>query len=334
MKHLFYIHSYVTYLVTLGVIEHKDIKDEDVVLICGRGVVFDNRFKSLNVNKSFPSLASQPTYGTRWMYVKKRRDILAFDHTISELVEGNQYVCYLPSNNHFLLQLIASHKLCVAVNYIEEGLSSYDEFFYKKLWPFNGSLGLLKRIVNTGCRNVHPEKIISEGTLFTLFDPSFYNSTIHKECVMPDVSRIPYSGIKLESTNLLMMNAFRDANETVRRGLLDVLGESTKGLNEIYIKHHPYSDEKFKHDLEHTLMSSGTEVHLIPEDTPTELMLFNSRNLNIYGLCSSTMMYGALFGHKAYSFADKFKHHSAECASYLDNNLTIPNIFYNYVKQL
>ena len=334
MKHLFYIHSYVTYLAALGVIEHKCINDEDVAFICGRGVAFNDRFKSLNVNNAFPSLALQPTYGTRWMYLKKRKDIFAFDQIVSELVDGKQYFCYLPSNNHFLLQLIASHKLCVGINFIEEGLSSYDEFFYKKLWPFNGPFGLLKRIVNTGCRNVHPEKIISEGTLFTLFGHSFYKSDIHKECVMPDVSRIPYSGIKMESTNLLMMNAFRDANDTVRRGLLDVLGKSTKGLNEIYIKHHPYSDEKFKVDLEQTLMSSGIEVHLIPEDTPTELMLFNSCNLNIYGLCSSTMMYGALFGHKAYSFADKFKHHSDECAFYLDNNLIIPDIFYNYVMQL
>lgn len=42
MKHIFYIHSYVTYLVTLGVVEHHHIKDEDVALVYGRGGVNQN----------------------------------------------------------------------------------------------------------------------------------------------------------------------------------------------------------------------------------------------------------------------------------------------------
>lgn len=330
MKHFFYIHSYVTYLVTLGIIENKGIKDEDVVLFYGRGPVFNAHYKYLYVDKNL----ILPAFGTRGMYFNKRKFIHKFDQEVNNLVDGKSFVCYLPSNNRFILQLIPSHKLCVGINFLEEGLSSYEKNFYKKIWPFNGLLGTLKRIANTGCRNVHPNKMISNGTLFTLFDTAYYKNDIRKECVMPDVSKIPYSGIRLEKTNLLMMNSFRDANETVRNGLFAVLGNAIKGLNEIYVKHHPNSDDNFKHDIENAIKSLGTEVHLIPEDTPTELMLFNSRDLDIYGLCSSSIMYGTLFGHHGYSFSDKFKQYSSECASYLENNLPIPDIFREYVKQL
>ncbi len=334
MKHLFYIHSYVTYLVTLGVVEHHRIKDEDIVLVYGRGGVSQNRFKAIDVDKAYPDIAHLPTFGTSLMFLKKFNHIALFDNAIKNLVENKKFICYLPSNNHFLLQLLATHSLCNGVNFIEEGLFTYNNNFYKKNWPFEGVLGLVKRVVNTGCRNVKPEKLVREGTLFTLFDTSVYGNSITKECVMPVLENISYPGIILAETNLLLLNAFKDVNESVRHSILDVLADFAVNCKEIYIKHHPYADSKFKKEVEQTFARCGTNVHVIPEDAQTELMLFKSKNLNIYGFFSAAMMYGALFGHKAYSFTKRFEHKSPACASYLLNNFAIPDIFFKHVNLL
>lgn len=45
MKHIFYVHSYVTYLVVLGVVEHERISDDDVFLITARGAVNQTRLQ-------------------------------------------------------------------------------------------------------------------------------------------------------------------------------------------------------------------------------------------------------------------------------------------------
>lgn len=334
MKHLFYIHSYVTYLVALGVIENKGIRNEDVILICGRGVAYSNDFVSLDVNQSFPSLAKLPTYGAPLMYLKKRSVIHSFDQTIAGFTNNEFFICYLPSNNHYLLQLLASHKLCCGTCFIEEGLFSYNEFFYKRTWPFDGFTGEVKRFLNTGCRNVKPGRMVSNGVLFTLFNPSFYASSIRKECVMPQIHLIPYNGVRLVSTNLLMLNAFKDADQHVRHGVLDILSEFADTCNEIYIKHHPYSDSEFKHDVEAVFSASGVDVHIIPDNTQTELMLANSSSIRIFGFFSAAMMYGALFGHRAFSFAERFRHYSSDCAMYCTNSFVIPKVFDNNVTQL
>lgn len=334
MKHLFYIHSFVTYLVALGVIEHEQIHDNDVGLVCGRQGVLQDRFNALFTEIKYSQLAHLPTYGRALMYIKYRGIVRKFDKSVSELVANEKFICYIPANNHFLLQLLITHRLCCGVKFIEEGLFSYNSIFFKKNWPFTGIWGTIKRYLNTGFRNIKPNVLQENALLYTLFDPSYYHNQFSKKCVMPNLANISYSGNCINNSNLLLLNSFRDASDLVINAVLNILKDIANECSEIYVKHHPYSDIDFKTSVEHTLKSYGVNVHVLPDSTETELMLFKSQKINIYGFFSASMLYGALFGHSVNSFVNRFKNYSNECASYLRNSFEIPEVFINNVNLL
>ena len=331
MKHIFYVHSYVTYLVVLGVVEHERISDDDVFLITARGAVNQTRFASMDINEKYPSLFGVPCYGKNLFYIKHYRSIKAFDKEIRDICCNYTYICYIPSDSHFFQQLLSSHSKCVKINFLEEGLFSYNDEFRKKKWPFNGLKGIIKRYLYTGNRNHNPLSIVSSATLYTLFSTDNYKGPLNKKCVMPNLQEIKYDGIKLRNTNVLMMNAFKDASSIVISNLLSVIehfAKDKKAKNEkVYIRHHPYSNNIFREEVESIFIRHGVEHEVLSNRLNTELMLFNSENLSIYGFFSAAMLYGALMGHTAISFVDLFKSTSKECEDYLINKFHIPSIF-------
>lgn len=331
MKHIFYVHSYVTYLVTLGIVEHKKISDKDVLLITARGGVNQSRFSSIDVNQRFPKLFGIPCYGTKLFYIKNHSIISSFDKSILRFCENDSFACYIPSDGHYLQQLLSTHSKCRRVYFMEEGLFSYNDEYRKKSWPFAGFKGVILRFLNTGNRNHHPSSIVDTAILFTLFNVESYEGPIKKICVMPDVSKIEYTGIRLKDSSILMMNAFKDASPVVIDKLLSIIeyfAVEKKRKNEtIYIKHHPYSDLELQEKVEHIFRDNGVPYRVLDNKLNTELMLFHSENLSIYGFFSAAMLYGALMGHKAISFTRIFESSSSECASYLQNNFHIPSVF-------
>lgn len=335
MKHLFYIHSYVTYLVALGVIEHRKIDDDDVVMLFARGNIPQSRFLFVNIDTEFPGLWGLPAYGNRFLYIKKRREIKKLDSLIQKMCKGD-YICYLPTDSHYLQQLLGTHKSCARVDYIEEGLFSYNDEFHKKVLPFHGKFSRIKRYFNTGYRNINPLYVEQNAILYTLFDKKYYSGSFKKECVMPNLKNLQYSGITLRNSSLLIMNAFRDAQENVVGEVLSVLNRfavDCKQLNKkVYIKHHPYASKSFMNQVENIFRKNDIVCNVLDNSVNTELLLFNSTGINIYGFFSAAMMYGGLFGHKSYSFIEGFKSSSVDCVNYLNNNFHIPEIFFKIVK--
>lgn len=335
MKHIFYIHSYVTYLVTLGVIEHQMINDDDVLLVSARNAVNQTRYKEIDFNERYSSLFGVPCYGNKLFYLKHRNVIKSFDNEVDSFCKSDDFICYLPTDKHFGQQLLLTHKKCVGTNYIEEGLFTYNNEFRKKSWPYIGILGSIKRFLNTGNRNQNPyTRNNDETVLYTLFNRSYYNSDLRIRSVMPTISKIEYNGIRLQNANILMMNAFKDASPQVLMHLLSLLENFAKDLlkhkEKIYIKHHPYASKSLKEQIENIFMKEGVSYSVLDDELNTELMLFNSQDLSIYGFFSAAMLYGAMMGHKSISFLNCFESQSQECKEYLLNNFPIPEVFINH----
>ena len=335
MKHLFYVHSYVTYLVVLGIIDYYRIKDDDVCIFCARLNIHQTRFRCISVDTNFKKLWGLPAYGTRLLYIKKRVEILKLDNFIKNITKGSEYICYLPSDGHYLQQLIGSHKLCNQVHYIEEGLFSYNDDFRKKSLPFRGKFSQIKRYLNTGGRNIIPQEAERKSILFTLFDEKLYSGILRKKCISLDLNALEYDGLKLQHSAILVMNAFRDADDDVISAVLSILERFVSTYRnmdmELYIKHHPYSSDKFIFQVEEIFRNSDVNCHIIDNSVNIELLMCNSTDLYIYGFFSASMMYGALLGHRVHSFIEEFSRYSENCQKYLALNFHVPEIFYNTI---
>lgn len=335
MKHIFYVHSYVTYLVSLGIIDYYGIDDSDVCIFCTRFKINQTRFRCISIDTIFKGLCGLPAYGTRFLYIKKRVEIFKLDNFIKNITKGCEYICYLPSDGHYLQQLIGSHILCSQVHYIEEGLFSYNDDFRKKSLPFRGKFSQIKRYLNTGGRNILPHEAERKSILFTLFDEKHYSGNLRKKCISLDLNALEYDGLKLQHSAILVMNAFRDADDDVIGAVLSVLERfaSTFSNNDmqLYIKHHPYSSDKFILQVESVFKNCDIDFHIIDNSVNLELLMFNSTDLYIYGFFSASMMYGALWGHTVHSFIEEFSECSESCKEYLSLNFHVPEMFYDSI---
>ncbi len=145
MTHIFYIHSNITYLAALSIIEMKEI--DNPVLIFGRNYkckYIENQFKKIYLDVEVDSLNNVPSSGERFLIFKKWRALKKFNAIIDQNTQGS-FTCYLPHAKIFLMQLFVMHKKCIEYNILDEGMLCYTSLsriikqtdkIYEKNWYY------------------------------------------------------------------------------------------------------------------------------------------------------------------------------------------------------
>lgn len=118
MKHVFFIHSHITWLVSLGVIRHRALDASDVLLVCTRGYVPPE-----------PGLATMVFPDRRWVITwrlrqwwRQQRDLARF---VDAVAGGREFAWYLPHTAFPFFRAFARHRLCRGFHLIEEGMAAY-----------------------------------------------------------------------------------------------------------------------------------------------------------------------------------------------------------------
>ena len=122
MKHVFLLHSSITFLVAEGVREHRGIPSEDAIYLLSRGDTpppCETRVVPVEFShnpESFP---------TAQIPILSWGRLAEFDRWLDEVVERSDYELYLPQTGQRFMRLLMTHPGCRAVALIEEGLASY-----------------------------------------------------------------------------------------------------------------------------------------------------------------------------------------------------------------
>lgn len=122
MKHVFLLHSSITFLVAEGVREHRGIPSEDAIYLLSRGYTpppCETRVVPVEFShnpESFP---------TAQIPILSWGRLAEFDRWLDEVVERSDYELYLPQTGQRFMRLLMTHPGCRAVALIEEGLASY-----------------------------------------------------------------------------------------------------------------------------------------------------------------------------------------------------------------
>lgn len=329
MKHIFTIHSHLTFLTAYSTILYLNIPDEDVILLTSKYKVSINRFR---VELSY-----------QMQYASPLKKILAFnvprshDRMIDRLTGGDDFIAYVDLMSYYQ-KILVTHAKCKGFNFIEEGNGAYQEFddLQDLTWPERTSSfrtrGLFdlnfRRTVVRGLRGYNL-KLLSipytymayanfEHLKFYCFsNNSYYNAPREKKVILRPEAGDSY--LLLMAKNIVLENEviwidgsngrYTGLPETVYYDAVDKAIDKLKangiinGRVHVKLRSNTNSEEVY---LVKTLKSKSLEVVLLPADAVLEALFLVSKKCTVVGTLSAALEYAHCFGHRSMSIYSLF----------------------------
>lgn len=326
MKHLFVVHSNITYLAALGVISKEGLSNEDVRIYSTFFTVSDPLPVEILDLPAFKDALLGLRLG-RWLDLAKTTE-----QQIQRFIGNDQFTAYIPSAP-FPCNILITHRQCVGFHFIEEGASSYypsitlDEMC--KILPSSPwRLGGIQRakdafnVCRTGGSVVNKIPYTYDSFIncagvryYGFFEPAFANVRQRDRVIrlsFEEIIRHFKLPIVKRSNEILILGTCNDGNyfsvdkyiEQLKKALDYCL--TTGKARDLAIKFHPRESEEMKNRTKSLLKQCGCRYKELPPDYMVELMLAVSEDMTILGTASTLNLYAGMMGHKSISFGKMF----------------------------
>ena len=133
MHSIFIVHSNITLISSIAVIQQNKVQNPLFILAEGyqSPALTKIEFESIQLPSNFTFLLNCPSYGSNnilklFFLIKK------FDSFVSSITQNSPFSLFLPHSKNFFYQVFLTHKKCIELNYIDEGLLSYTGNFHKE----------------------------------------------------------------------------------------------------------------------------------------------------------------------------------------------------------
>ena len=320
MKHIFYVHSHITFYCSLNAIKYLSLISEDCIFLCARN------YKNPNypTNRMLDISELHDRYSTQLTKSESSQALKEVDQLIQSETNGECFHYYTSTLSHLLKEIIANHPKCKAVEIIEEGISSYmkaPEYYQKRLykysWYHESWLEYIKPLFGTRRR------VRGNGAFNTEAFSNQYYFGFH-EGVFPYIdqnkiilnSQFPNEELK-EFVNLSKENLFVfDAVLVEQKHLLTIDEFVTRLMRLIisihhdekkfYLKFHPSQTSDTRKKIKDMLVEIDYDIVEIPDHIPTEQLLRQADDVNVFGIFSTLLFYAKKMGHRVTSFYSTF----------------------------
>jgi hypothetical protein len=315
MKHLFVIHSHISYLLAKLVINYKKIPVNDYKFIFVRGMM-PHQFDT-NHSLIIPWNVIPEYFPLRKNFLKSRRSILHFDNQIIKLIENKEFVAYSFDFATRLNQIIFTHILCKQKCLLEEGMMSYypKEYLqdlyketFSKIQKINKFLNYSNRIFSSGVIHKYLD------TVYCLYEDAFsgcnkvivYDQrTIENFYASFDYNVPQYSAIVVQdaaaSFHLISESEYLSKN----RELFLQLNNRFNG--KIYLKFHPSQKHEERDKITNIIINDKIDFSIIPDWIPLEKYIFSNQKYEFFGFFSSVLFYACRANKESYSIAKEIK---------------------------
>ena len=327
MKHIFTIHSPITFLMAFSIARQEKLNQEDVVVISSNytlPIPFGMVIPAFSeINQSWRAKFASFNVGK------------AFDFYVKDIIGSSKFTAYVDIM-HTYQKLLVTHENCKDFHFFEEGTDSYmlpqslEDFtrtsvstqFRNKKYPNN-----LREVLRTlrgytsalhslpyHSQSYQYEKTRKYYCLSNYCYPEI--NSAQKIQVKPNFDK---KELNILSSSIQLNNAIVIVEETYpdKYGLTDeeykrILGLTFKKLviakdnSEIYLKLRP-AKKDLDSRLTRLLDELGFKFNIIPNNTLAEGLFINSQNLKVVGFVSSLLMYASIFGHDGYSMIHLMK---------------------------
>jgi len=329
MKHIFSVHSPITFLVAYATINQLRLRKDEVIILSATYNVPINEFR---VIPSFYEAKNR----TVWQKIRNFNVPRGFDHYINQYLDGQEFIAYIDLMSYYQ-KILITHQKCKGFHFIEEGNGTYQKtdditdiiWHERKMdWRTKGILNF-KTLFRTlrgynlklfSLPYIYTAYANMENTKFYAFSNNAYNCVDPAKRILlqPDKSDATYKelagGYILENATVWM-----DGSNARYTGLdesyyYDAIKRSipilrAKGVlkDKVYAKLRPGVTDYSANKLVSILEQHNIEVEVMPNSMVVEAFLLTSRNCNVIGVMTSSLEYAYAFGHKAYSIYGLFE---------------------------
>ncbi len=335
MTNIFYIHSHITFLSAVAVVEKLRLKN--CVFLYGRNYnanFFKPPCQEIDFPKELDELIKVSTEGV-WKPIWLYKKIHLTDLFLNK-ISNKDFFIYLPLTSNFLMQTFISNKFCNGFSIIEEGLLNYNlkEVYIKQTLPRfeKGGGGFINRnlrwIKHFNRSNLYfPVKAKLNKIYLFSKTLSFFDVNLFEKIQFPDIS-INY---KIEEDTIVFIfdNPVEGGLLTMEDYLL-IIQKIIKKYNreKFAFKFHPANQENNR--FIELFESEKLSYIIIPNSIPLELVFINQKNIKVVGGWSSLLFYAALTGNMAVSYIPVFAEKNLKIKTWIDK-LIAPE-FFNKVK--
>ena len=332
---VFFIHSNITYLSSLAIIEAENIQNP--ILIFGRNFrssFFVNSYEKVYLSEKIDFLSKIPTSRKFLLFFRHYFSIQGFNTILQTITKKNSFTCYIPHTKNFLMQLCINHKNCIAYNILDEGLLSYteNESFIKKTNSYyvENKFGIfikyLKYFNHFNRSDYYNYNNKAYNYLYLFFQQKAAIDKV-KLLKLPKFKTANHNLNMANDKTIFILDDYDSNNFISKTDYLKALVEVfTKfNISEAFIKTHPATKDKT--EVFALLKSKNISVTLISDEIPIEAFLVYGKNISVYGFFSSLLFYASIFNQKSYSLLGYLKKQYT-----IKNENLLPTIFYDKVK--
>lgn len=332
MKHVFTIHSPITFLVAYSIVEHLQLNVDQVVFICSNYQPPINKFNCV------PSFTEQNKG-----ILKKLKTLNVpehYDRYIYKIVDGKEFTAYVDLMSYYQ-KILVTHYKCKQFHFFEEGNSAYMAWDDDKdlTWEdYTGGMGyrvkLFDRVFFRSLVRVirgYNLRILSLPyhymayvnfkyiKFFSFSANAFFNAPESKKVIVkPNPFRVEITKMAGEYA-LQDESIWLDGSNSRYTGLDDSYYQRAIGKaisvfkrngvikEKVYIKLRPGIKDVSENKLYGLLVQNHIEVEVLPDDMIIECFFMTSKNCNIIGNLTSALEYAHVFGHKSYSIYPFFE---------------------------
>ncbi|UKJ06995.1 alpha-2,8-polysialyltransferase family protein [Solitalea lacus] len=318
MKHVFCIHSNITFLVAQSIIKQEQIPESQCVLLLYRG------FTPVDTNAVFlpEQMINIPTLNKVkkrvLSAVKNRKTIQSFLKLLNPYIQHSQFVVYTPHLDMDGIASIIDHRNCSGYFFVEEGFASYlnssylkpfirkysSQVFSKWYWKL---LTLTYSYKHSRFFEIHNNYLGCYAVSDCAFQDFPKRNRINIES--EEISR----QVDLHNKPILVFDALLEFNlidnmtfeHALKKMFMHVKG---LGYSELYIKYHPeqYGKKSKKRLIDNLIAKYANGIDLIEVDKEVVLeQVFMSQKPIVYCMVSSLGLYASMMQCKVYSTYNK-----------------------------
>lgn len=334
MKHIFYVHSGITYLVSLAAIAYLKLQPDEIRMVISRSIQIDDQFQNIILEPEEQAIAQLPSYGSVGV-LKNLLVLRRLDRKINEASNDKPFTLYLPSERNYLMQFLQSHRLCVARNFIEEGLLTYRAGFIKPRPALNSFMKRLHHFLRFPFHlyrsgGVTGHHVGNDFTIYVVTETA--RDVLHAyNTVLLDISNIATDQALASKTftSLYIFDAVVEMDLCAEDNFMVCLENfiaTQVPREDLMIKFHPFQKS---HDQYLELFDRyNIKYEILGREIIPETLLAQKKGLSVYGLSSSVLFYAKEMGHDVYSFSPQLANQDKRYLEYVSKSIPISIIDY------
>lgn len=298
MKHVFWVHSHITFYMAIAVIKSQCLNNSEIVFLTDRK--YQNNYFQYIMN-DFSGYAGKLSPLTLKSVLNLRKIIKQLDRQLIKILQNDDYVVYLPHLAHPVYQILITNKHCRGYHFIEEGLANYvtknyeSHFLRFSVWQQFGLdvFNFFHQRICLGHKTFgHFKNFPYESSYFYLNSPYCRRkeNVILLNLIQHKVNtRIP------EKAAVIILSPLLEYNMVTQDGYYQCCSYLIKEISEytklIYVKSHPATSIQGLTMIREIVKSSGCEMVEIPNDEPIEQILLSLNENIVAGIDSSVLFY-------------------------------------------